>query len=93
MKLKTCLSGALALALLAACASPTPYLDQHFGAAVNAARAQQTLNPEASRNTDPVAGVDGTAAASGVAEYLNSFKAPPQTFPVINIGVGGGGGR
>ncbi len=88
MKLKTFLPGAVALALLAGCAGATPYLDEHFGAAVNAAKAQQTLNADASRNTDPAAGIDGPAGASAVGEYLNSFKAPPQSFPVINIGAG-----
>lgn len=81
-----------ALFLFAAgCAAPAPYVDAHLGAAVNAAKAGQTLNPDASRNADPVAGIDGPAAAHAVGEYVNSFKAPPPTFPVINVGVGGGG--
>jgi hypothetical protein len=77
--------------LLSACASPTPHLDREFGNAVNAAKAQQTINPDASRNTDPVAGIDGPAAAAAVGEYNSSFRSPPPTFPVINVGVGGGG--
>ena len=81
-----------ALFLFAAgCAAPAPHVDAHLGAAVSAAKAQQTLNPDASRNADPVAGIDGAAAAHAVGEYVNSFKAPPPTFPVINIGAGGGG--
>jgi hypothetical protein len=58
--------------------------------AVNTSKARQTLNPDASRNTDPVAGIDGAPADSAVDEYHNSFKTPPPTFPVINIGAGGG---
>ena len=81
---------ALAVLSVTACASPAPYFDEQFGVAVNAAKAQQTINPDASRNTDPVAGVGGTAADSALDEYHNSFKSPPPTFPVINIGVGGG---
>jgi hypothetical protein len=46
------------------------------------------VNPEASRNTDPVAGIGGTPADSAIDEYHNSFKAPPPTFTVINIGGG-----
>lgn len=88
MKLQRLLTGTVALLLLGGCATPTPHLDKQFGTAVEAAKAQQTLKPDASRNTDPVAGVDGTPAASAVGEYHNSFKAPPPTFPVINIGVG-----
>jgi hypothetical protein len=81
---------ALMAATAAACASPTPHFDQQFGFAVNSAKAQQTINPEASRNTDPVAGIDGRAADSAIDEYQNTFRSPPPTFPVINIGGGGG---
>ena len=73
--------------------------DDKFGEAVRTARAQQTLNPEASLNTDPVAGVDGQAAKSAYDNYEKSFRtlpAPP-TINVINIGGGlsgnGSGGR
>jgi hypothetical protein len=91
MKLETLLNGAVALLVIGGCAAPAPNVDRQFGTAVNTAKAQQTLNPDASRNTDPVAGIDGTAADSALDEYHNSFKAPPPTFPVINVGVGGGG--
>jgi hypothetical protein len=91
MDLKKLLITAFGTLALGGCATPTPYLDQHFGLAVNTAKAQQTLNPEASRNPDPVTGMDGIAADNSVDEYHKSFKAPPPTFPVINIGVGGGG--
>jgi hypothetical protein len=91
MNLKTLLIGAVVTSALGGCATHTPHLDDHFGWAVNAAKAQQTLNPDASRNTDPVAGIDGTAADYAIDEYQNSFKAPAPTFPVINVGVGGGG--
>ena len=75
------------------CMSLSPYFDQQVGLAVNTAKAQQTLNPDASRNADPVAGIGGTEADFTIDEYHNSFKAPPPTFTVINIGGGGGGGR
>lgn len=75
-------------ALLSACVSPTPYLDAHFGQAVNTAKAMQTINPEASRNTDPVTGMDGPSAKESVDRYHDSFKAPVQTFDVF--GTSGG---
>jgi hypothetical protein len=87
--MRTCiriLSGAAALAL-AACTT-TPHLDSRFGAAVSAARAAQTANPEASRNPDPVAGMDGRAARETMERYQESFRAPPRTFEVI-IGTTG----
>lgn len=79
------------LAALAGCASnPTPVLDSNFGVAVNTAKAQQTINPDAAKNTDPVRGIDGIAAKDSMERYHDSFKAPPPTFNVINIGTGGG---
>ena len=79
--------------LLAACTAPAPRLEAGFGNAVKAAVAQQTLNPEASLNTDPVAGIDGRAAKNTIERYEASFKTPPAPVNVFNIGVGSSGGR
>ena len=87
------LASAAFLAILAGCVSPAPYVESHIGSAVNAAKAQQTIDPDASKNPDPVAGVDGRAAKSSVERYEDSFKAPPPTFNIININSGGNGGR
>ncbi len=76
------------LAAMAGCISPSPVLDSHFGLAVNTAKAQQTINPDAAKNTDQVKGIDGRAAKDSVERYHDSFKAPPPTFTVINIGAG-----
>lgn len=86
--------GFLAIAILGltACGSTTPHLDAHFGEAVVAARAQQTIDPQASLNADPVNGIDGRAARETMVRYHNSFKAPPPTFNVINIGGSIAGG-
>ncbi|HSD44727.1 MAG TPA: hypothetical protein VLD36_23035 [Burkholderiales bacterium] len=83
------LASAAILATLTGCVSPAPYLESHIGSAVNTAKAQQTINPDASKNPDPVAGIDGRAAKSSVEHYEDSFKAPPPTFNVINIGGSG----
>lgn len=76
--------------LLTACSALSPVetreLDARFGDAVRQARAQQTLNPEAGRNTDPVSGIDGVAAQNTIDEYQKSFKEPPRTFNVLGIG-------
>lgn len=80
----------------AGCASRTPVLDEHFGDAVREARAKQTINPDAGRNTDPVLGLNGLAARESIERYKDSTKAPPPVTNVINIGgsiAGGGGGR
>lgn len=86
-----------AAALLAGCAtSATPRYDSAFGEAVRQARAQQVVNPDAGRNTDPVAGIDARAGRASVERYQESFRAPPQTFEVLNIGgssLTGGSGQ
>jgi hypothetical protein len=80
------LAAASCAALLTACTSTSPVLDANFGNAVRQARTAQTLNPEASANRDPVLGIDGQAGAAAQTRYQDSFKAPPKTFEVINIG-------
>jgi len=88
--IKFILAALLAPVVLASCATQTPVLDQHFGEAVNAAKAQQTINPDASLNTDPVAGIDGQAASGAVGRYHRSFVQPPATGNIFTIGVGTG---
>lgn len=75
-------------ALLAVgCASTTtPNLDARFGEAVLQARALQTINPDFPANPDPVYGLDGESARQAMIRYQESFKTPPSTFNVINIG-------
>lgn len=89
--IKFILAALLAPVVLASCATQTPVLDQHFGDAVNAAKALQTINPDASLNADPVAGIDGQAANAAVDRYHRSFERPPATGNVFTIGVGTGG--
>lgn len=79
----------LALAL-SSCASTTPNWDARFGETVNMAVAQQTLNPEASRNTNPVTGIDGRAGREAVQRYQKSFAEPEPPANVFTIGVSGG---
>jgi hypothetical protein len=52
----------------------------------------QTLNPNASANNDPVAGIDGTAAAAAQKSYAKSFTAPPPPTNAFTIGVGSSNG-
>lgn len=80
----------LPVCLLAACAPLTPNLDSHFGDAVNIVKAQQIINPDASKNLDPVSGVDGKAAQAAMENYDKSFKAPPPTTISNTISIGGG---
>lgn len=77
---------------LVGCVNPAPVVDDNFGNAVKAAKAQQIINPDASLNTDPVAGVDGQAADAAMNRYHRSFVAPVATPNVFTIGVGSGAG-
>lgn len=86
MQKSTWFLGLLAAVMLSACASRTPYLDSRFGHAVNTAKAMQTVNPQASRNTDPVTGLDGSSAKDTIDRYRDSFKAPVETFEVLGTG-------
>ena len=71
--------------------STSPRLDARFGDSVNIAKAQQTLNPDASKNRNVVAGIDGKAAQETMVRYRESFKSPPAPTNVFNIGIGSGG--
>ena len=84
----TAFSVAFLLPLLGACAAATPAFDSQFGESVRQAAALQTLNPAAGRDGDPVAGIDGRAGRSAIERYQESFRTPPPTFEVFNIGGG-----
>jgi len=73
------------------CLGKSPRLDARFGDSVNVAKAQQTLNPDASKNRNVVAGLDGKAAQDTILRYHESFKSPPPPANVFTIGVSGGG--
>jgi hypothetical protein len=72
--------------LLVGCTSVSPQYDAKFGDAVRTARQAQVLNPTAPPNGDPALGIDGKAAVNALDRYQDSFKTPPKTFEVINIG-------
>ena len=85
----TCVTHLTLVFAVSGCVSTTPYLDQHFGEAVNLIKAQQILHPDAGTNTNPVAGIDGIAAKSAMDQYQKSFSAPEPQQNVFKIGVGG----
>ena len=85
--IRTALCAGLSVAL-AGCLSSTPHWDATFGDSVNQLKEMQTLNPQASQNTDPVAGIDGAAATAAQKSYTKSFTAPPPPVNNFTIGVG-----
>jgi hypothetical protein len=85
---KTLILAVLSATLLAACTPLTPNLDSNMGSAVNQAKAQQTLNPDASRYTTPVSGISGEEGNFAIDAYHDSLKPTPQAPTLINIGGG-----
>ena len=85
------------VSLLAACAPVTPNYDAQFGSALRDAKLKMTINPDAGKIPNSVAGMDGHAAQEAILNYQESFKTPPPAVNVINIGgqVGdsNGGGK
>jgi hypothetical protein len=82
-----------AACMLTACAlqppSSTPQWDRHFGESARIALARQIIEPEAGRNPDPVAGMDGHAARTAYERYQKASSeaaAQPSSF---TIGVSG----
>ena len=84
---------AVLLGLIAGCASVTPNYDAKFGDAVREAKLKMTINPDAGKNPDQVAGMDGKAGRDTIILYQDTFKAPPPVVNVINIGGGLGSGK
>ncbi|MGO4306753.1 hypothetical protein [Cupriavidus sp. RAF12] len=80
------------VAALAGCISTTPVYDAHFGEAVRTVRAMQTLNPDASSNTNTVAGIDGRAATAAMDRYNTLYTKPQSDINAFTVGVGAAGG-
>jgi len=85
------LGGLMAGAVLVGCAPTAPNLDAKLGDSVNKAKAQQVINPDAPKNTDPVAGIDGQAANAIVDRYHKAYETPSEA-PSGSIGSIGTGG-
>ena len=72
---------------LAGCINQTtPALDSTFGNSVRATRQAQTLNPGPPEQSDPTRGLDSKAAVNLIERYQDSYKSPPKTFEVLNLG-------
>lgn len=88
------LFGALSLILLSAgCTQHKSRLARDYGNSYSLAIENQTLDPEAEKNPDPVYGYDGQAAQRTISRYRKSFEkaAPPPIYTnVITSGSAGG---
>ena len=85
----------LPVVLLAACSGATPQYDSKFGHAVIQARQSMIINPDAGREADMVAGIEGKQAVQALTQYEKSFAAQqsapaPQIISVGNLANQGG---
>ncbi|SFN18633.1 hypothetical protein SAMN05660284_00800 [Formivibrio citricus] len=90
LSIKLILAGLGICAALAGCASSTPVLDSKFGDAVTAAKAQQTLHPDAPLNKKAATGLDGKGADTVVDKYHKSFETQQPATNTFTIGIGSG---
>lgn len=79
------------LTLTACVTHPPKRMDSRFGNAVGMAKAQQTVNPDASLDTTPVRGVDGQAGDAMIDNYRDSYiNRPAPARGALNVGTSGG---
>ena len=76
--------------LATGCVQRAPFLESQMGQSLSLIKAQQVINPNASSNADPVAGLDAKAAKSAQDRYEQSFKAPQPQPNAFTIGIGSG---
>lgn len=84
------LAAFLALLIVAGCAGPTR-LESDFGTSCKLMHVNQVLNPDASKNLQPVTGLDGVAARNMLERYRKEFE-KPSAAPVYTLGVMPSGG-
>lgn len=72
--------------MLVGCAGESR-LKMDYGASYNLAKFNQTLNPDAEQDLEPVEGFDGEAGKATVDRYQKSFERPA-TPPSYAISIG-----
>ncbi len=73
---------------IAACAGPTR-LERDYGTSHRLAIFNQTLDPKAESNLNPVTGLSAQAEQIVMDKYMKSFERPTDKAPVYAITVGG----
>jgi hypothetical protein len=89
MKAFILIMGLILIGTLAGCAGNTTLVEQEWGTSYKLAVVNQTLNPDAEKNLEPVYGMDNKAADKVVNKYNKEFDKPPQV-PVYSMGVASG---
>ena len=80
--------GVVTVALIS-CTTPASRVEMDYGTSARLAVVNQTLNPEAGKNLDPVRGMDGETAEGIMKRYREGFEkeapAPTYSFTIGNI--------
>jgi hypothetical protein len=82
-----------ALGLFPGCGGKSSYiqqetlLDKNWGRSYESAKYNQMLNPDAGKNLDPVAGMDGQVAEGTIEKYRKGEdkKKDPKEFGILTI--------
>jgi hypothetical protein len=63
-------------------------VEMDYGTSFKLAKFNQTLNPEAHKNLEPVTGFDGEAGQTAMGKYRKGFE-EKTSAPVYSISIGG----
>jgi len=69
------------------CVGPSR-LEMDYGTSYKLAKFNQTLNPDAEKNLEPVTGFDGGAAQASIGRYRKGFE-EKTSAPVYSINISG----
>jgi len=72
------------------CVGPSR-VEMDYGTSFKLAKFNQTLNPDAEKNLEPVTGFDGGAAQAAIGRYRKGFE-EKSVAPIYSINIGGLGG-
>jgi len=79
------------LAATAGCACRETAMERNYGASYKMEIANQTLDPEASQNLQPVTGMEAPEAAKVYESYVKGFEKPAGSVQTYIIPIGDGG--
>jgi len=66
----------------------TGRVEMDYGTSFKLAKFNQTLNPQAEKNLEPVTGEDGRTAEATIDRYRRGFQEKPPA-PIYSISIGG----
>ena len=78
-------------AFLSGCATEKSRVEMDYGTSYKLAKFNQTLDPDAGKDLEPVEGIDGQTAQKIMEKYHRGFENPAQVMPALTLGTSGGG--